>query len=969
MLIASRLAAAATACGGLLAAMAFAGSEPQLPLALRAVNPDMLSGAAFTRLYFRGAFGGGGTPPRSQAAYPDISKGRPPAVLDARVGANLRLLDDPDSLPATQRGQAEPHLYRSATNPDLLLATFQEGRFTDADGGAFNNGYAVSRDGGLTWTRALVPSLTPVTGGSYFRATDPVAAIGPQGDFYLNGLAALDPSFDTSALVLQRSTDQGVSWTPPTVIFQSPNATVFADKNWFVVNDLPGTVNPGRLVATWTNFTSTANGVATGNNIIASVSDDRGLTWSPSAEVTPFGSRNQGSLPFFLPDGSVGVVYINFLNTSNVTQFSISYKRSLDGGLTFPTTPTTFAGFVPGWDDPELRDAIFLPSATAARQTGDIFVTYTAVLGGSPRIMFMKSSDLGLTWTAPMAVSDQPAGMSVVNPAVATSADGRTVVIVFMDKRHAPDGRGFVDHSAAWSFDGGATWQSNVRLSEMSSDLRFGPQTPRGVMLGDYLAVAASFTADQPWAAIWCETRTGDSDPFVVRFAPAPVASFETWRVARFGRAELGNAELSGAAADFDGDGVSNVVEFDQGTNPRVPEYGETLVLRREQPDALDVATLGRPDGAGTVFAAGEVPPTPAEPAVPQPVPPIMFPQTLGIAAAPAVSARPGLVWRTTRFSGVAGKAMSVTREALHVVSQPAPPPGTSAMNLVTRGSTPESATNATNARLINVATRGRVGAGLSQMIVGFVLSGNKSMLVRAAGPALAAFGVPDPLPDPQLTLLVPGSDPIATNDNWPLGGATAALFNRLGAFPFNAASLDAALLLPLEAQSFTAVVAGATTSGTGATGIALVEAYDADAAPGAPANPRLLNLSTRGDVGVGENALVAGFVLTGSQPRRILVRAVGPSLSAFGVSGPLGDPLLSLFRGDERIASNDDWEISRSGAAVAATAQQVGAFALAPASLDAALLITLAPGSYTAVVTGLGGTTGIALVEVYDAD
>src|SRR4051812_37911890 len=114
---------------------------PRLPRAVLAAALVLVVGAA----------------PRLRAA--DLAKGHPPAVLDPRVGANVRLGDDPAVLPATQRGQAEPHLCRSISNINVLLATFQEGRFS-ADGGAIDDGYAISRDGGLTWTRGLIPLLT-----------------------------------------------------------------------------------------------------------------------------------------------------------------------------------------------------------------------------------------------------------------------------------------------------------------------------------------------------------------------------------------------------------------------------------------------------------------------------------------------------------------------------------------------------------------------------------------------------------------------------------------------------------------------------------------------------------------------------------------------------------------------------------------------------------------------------------------
>jgi hypothetical protein len=322
----------------------------------------------------------------------------------------------------------------------------------------------------------------------------------------------------------------------------------------------------------------------------------------------------------------------------------------------------------------------------------------------------------------------------------------------------------------------------------------------------------------------------------------------------------------------------------------------------------------------------------------------------------PNVPLREGLVWRGATVNTSGPGALAATRAYKFSAGLPV----TAATNATFTG---------TDARLINVSTRAQLRTNASPLIVGFVLEGNKTMLVRGAGPALTALGLSGALVDPQLRLQALASDIDLANDNWPSGGtfaASAALFARLGAFPFAAGSLDAALTLPLGQQAYTATV----TSGTGAPGVALVEAYDADASPGSPAGSRLLNLSTRADVGTGENALIAGFVIGGTQPRRVLVRAVGPTLaSSFGVSGVLADPVLTLYRGSTVIATNDDWELARSGAAIAATGQRLGAFPLNAASLDAALLITLDPGAYTAVVTGVDGTTGLALIEIYDAD
>lgn len=872
-------------------------------------------------------------------AYPDLSKGRPPLALDARVGTNIRLGEDPEALASTLRGQAEPHLARSAFNPDLLLATFQEGRHPD--GGAVGCGYGVSRDGGFTWTRSLIPNLTTASGGRFVRATDPVAGAGPQGELYLQTLVSLQGAFQTAGVVVSRSFDGGTTWSAPASVFESVNPLLAPDKNWLAINDYAETPNAGRLVSTWSNFNNTAAGGTASITLVASVSDDRGATWSAPTAITPPGSQlYQGTQPVFLPDGSLFVVYIEFLAADRVTLFNIQGQLSPDGGRTYPTVATRIVDPVTGWDDPTLRDGVFLPSATAARGTGDLFVTYAAVVAGSPRVLVTKSTNRGVTWSQPVVVSDQPAGVSVMNPAIAATPDGRTVSVVFMDKRHAADGLNYVDHYAALSLDGGTTWLPNLRLTEMTSDIRLGPPTPRGVMLGDYLGVVSPLTADQPFVAIWCDTRTGDSDPFIVRFTPAAAGDFRTWSIAH---------GIRSPTTDSDGDGSLEIMEYANATNPRRPDAGETMVLRRTGDSILDIAWAQRPEAAApaVLITTGDVrsPPLSWTPPGAEPIP-------LPDAAIPPLLPAAGLVWRGVRATTPASGPAGVTRFFTHTSGQP-------------QAREPEFATIGTDARLVNLSTRGRIAPATGPMIVGFVIDGPKVMLVRAAGPALAALGVRDVLADPQFTLDPASLDSSRTNANWQQGGVTTALFGRLGAFPFTANSLDAALTFTLGGQSHTAVV----TSASGGQGIALVEAYDADTVPGAQSGSRLLNLSTRGAVGPGAEALIAGLVINGTAPRRVLLRAVGPGLVKLGVSGTIPDPILTLFQGATALAANDDWELSRSASAVAATGVRVGAFPLAAASLDAALLITLSPGAYTVVVSGADGRTGIALVEVYDAD
>jgi hypothetical protein len=155
-----------------------------------------------------------------------------------------------------------------------------------------------------------------------------------------------------------------------------------------------------------------------------------------------------------------------------------------------------------------------------------------------------------------------------------------------------------------------------------------------------------------------------------------------------------------------------------------------------------------------------------------------------------------------------------------------------------------------------------------------------------------------------------------------------------------------------------------------------LIEIYDADAAqtPGSPApttvSPgRLINTSVRAQVGLGANILIPGIVVSDGAPKTVLIRAVGPTLAAapFNLSGALSEPILTLFTGSQAVATNAAWNSSPNAAAIRDTARQVGAFALSEGSRDSALLATLPPGAYTLQVSGANGTTGVALVEIYE--
>ncbi len=270
--------------------------------------------------------------------------------------------------------------------------------------------------------------------------------------------------------------------------------------------------------------------------------------------------------------------------------------------------------------------------------------------------------------------------------------------------------------------------------------------------------------------------------------------------------------------------------------------------------------------------------------------------------------------------------------------------------------------TTAADSGLKNLSTRGAVAAGADVLVTGFVVAdGPKQILVRGVGPGLARFGVTGLLADPLLRLFDRDNVQIALNDDW--SASDAAVFQQVGAFALTAGSKDAALVRTLPAGSYTAQVSGP----GGATGIALIEVYDVDGTDG---SSRLVNLSARARVGTGDAVTIPGLVIAeGAGTRRLLVRAAGPALNAFGVSGLLEDPSIRVVNtAGTLLAANDNWG-SGDLASLTAVTGSVGAFAFpGEDSLDSALVVELAPGAYTVQVSGNGGTSGVALVEVYDA-
>ena len=249
----------------------------------------------------------------------------------------------------------------------------------------------------------------------------------------------------------------------------------------------------------------------------------------------------------------------------------------------------------------------------------------------------------------------------------------------------------------------------------------------------------------------------------------------------------------------------------------------------------------------------------------------------------------------------------------------------------------------------LNIATRMRVQTGENVLIAGFIITGTggKSVVIRGIGPSLAAAGIQGALQDPILELHYPGGF-VNTNDNWK--DTQASAIQATGLAPKD--DRESAFSYNLAPGTYTVVMKGKNNG----TGIGLVEVYDVDGSPAC----QLANISTRGHVGIGDDVMIGGFIL-GGNGARVIVRAIGPSLTQAGIAGALPDTKLSLrdVNGTE-IASNDDWQATQKA--------EIQATGVPPTNnLESAIVTTLPNGNYTAIVSSPQGATGVALVEVYN--
>ena len=306
--------------------------------------------------------------------------------------------------------------------------------------------------------------------------------------------------------------------------------------------------------------------------------------------------------------------------------------------------------------------------------------------------------------------------------------------------------------------------------------------------------------------------------------------------------------------------------------------------------------------------------------------------------------------------------AMVGTVTVVNASPTPSPTPMPTATPSATPTPTPTSI-------LGNISTRSFVQTADNVMIGGFIVQGTqpKTVIIRAIGPELTPFGVPDVLANPTLELHDGAGALIGFNDDWQntvIGGVIThdqvqEIINS-GRAPTD--MRESAIIADLPAGNYTAIVRGLSST----TGVALVEVYDLSTA----ADSILGNISTRSFVQTGDNVMIGGFIVQGTQPKMVIIRAIGPELTPFGVPNVLANPTLELHDGaGALIGSNDNWQTTIIGGIIThGQVQEILNSGHAPTDpMESAIIANLPAGNYTAIVRGVSNTTGVALVEVYD--
>jgi hypothetical protein len=433
------------------------------------------------------------------------------ATVDPFAGSSIPNVEDVDFIGT----QVEPRLAVDPTNPNHLVGVWQQDRWL---GGAAQGTVAgVSFDGGRSWSEVVIPGLTSASGGSVDRAADPWVSFGPTGALFVSSLVfKVDNkgTFQKSGVAVSKSTDGGLTWSPPTLLIQTISSVVFNDKESITADPH----NPNLVYTVWDQPNTSFPHAGPPAQTFISRSTDGGQTWSAPQVIfqSPGTDTSVGHQIVVLPNGTLIDSFVEFTSSPSFT-ISLDILRSTDHGTTW-SQPIVAAQEMPfGTFDPfngdGVRSGISLPDVAADPASGNLYAvwedgrfSFNAAIGSSQfgSIAFSMSTDGGLTWSSPIAINQTPANLSAPDdrqaftPSVAVGADG-TVAVTYYDFRY----QGSIAGAAtdAWAVFGNpqgsggltnpANWGNELRLTGASFNILNAPRSG-GWFLGDYQGLAAA---------------------------------------------------------------------------------------------------------------------------------------------------------------------------------------------------------------------------------------------------------------------------------------------------------------------------------------------------------------------------------------------------------------------------------------------------------------------------------------------